>query len=100
MPPGALNRSMIFRASRWGGSLRPHIPGGATERSGGELPDDGEDDYLHCPLTQEEYEWLVDSIATAESAIVHDRYRETFFEVCLPIKVMAHRRVTRSASAP
>lgn len=69
-----------------------------AERRG--VRDDGEDDYLHCPLTQEEYEWLVDSIATAESAIVHDRYRETFFEACLPIKVMAHRRVTRSASAP
>jgi methylenetetrahydrofolate--tRNA-(uracil-5-)-methyltransferase len=53
--------------------------------------DDGEGDYLNCPLTREEYERLVDAITTAESATVHDFDSTTFFEGCLPIEVMAHR---------
>src|SRR5207237_6741987 len=53
--------------------------------------DDGEGDYLNCPLTREEYERFYDALVTAESATVHDFDRERFFEGCLPIEVMAHR---------
>jgi methylenetetrahydrofolate--tRNA-(uracil-5-)-methyltransferase len=53
--------------------------------------DDGQGDYLNCPLTQEEYERFYDALAHAESATVHDFDRERFFEGCLPIEVMAHR---------
>jgi methylenetetrahydrofolate--tRNA-(uracil-5-)-methyltransferase len=53
--------------------------------------DDGEGDYLNCPLTREEYERFYDALTHAESATVHDLDKEKFFEGCLPIEVMAHR---------
>jgi methylenetetrahydrofolate--tRNA-(uracil-5-)-methyltransferase len=53
--------------------------------------DDGEGDYLNCPLTREEYERFYDALVSAESATVHDFDKEKFFEGCLPIEVMAHR---------
>jgi len=53
--------------------------------------DDGQGDYLNCPLTREEYDRFYDALITAESATVHDFDKERFFEGCLPIEVMAHR---------
>jgi len=91
-----INHDVVFRASRWGRSLR----GGGSEdpqpRPAGESGpacgvDDGEGDYLNCPLTREQYETFYAALTTAESATVHDFEKETFFEGCLPIEVMAHR---------
>jgi methylenetetrahydrofolate--tRNA-(uracil-5-)-methyltransferase len=53
--------------------------------------DDGEGDYLNCPMTREEYERFYTALITAESATVHDFEHTQFFEGCLPIEVMAHR---------
>jgi len=85
----SLDMSKIFRASRWGRSLR----GGESLDSPGVAcgVDDGEGDYLNCPLTEEEYGRFYDALVTAESATVHDLDKEKFFEGCLPIEVMAHR---------
>jgi methylenetetrahydrofolate--tRNA-(uracil-5-)-methyltransferase len=74
-----IDRAKVFRASRWGRSLRPDHAA------------DGAGDYLNCPLTREEYERFYDALVTAESATVHDFDRTKFFEGCLPIEVMAHR---------
>jgi methylenetetrahydrofolate--tRNA-(uracil-5-)-methyltransferase len=89
-----IDRSKVFRASRWNRSLGPATrsvqAGGA---SGGPAcgVDDGAGDYLNCPLTREEYERFYDALVAAESATVHDFDKEKFFEGCLPIEVMAHR---------
>jgi methylenetetrahydrofolate--tRNA-(uracil-5-)-methyltransferase len=80
-----LDMSKVFRASRWGRSLRGDIDGPACG------VDDGEGDYLNCPLTEEEYARFYDALVSAESATVHDFDKEKFFEGCLPIEVMAHR---------
>jgi methylenetetrahydrofolate--tRNA-(uracil-5-)-methyltransferase len=53
--------------------------------------DDGEGDYLNCPLSADEYRAFYQAVITAESATVHDFDKEKFFEGCLPIEVMAHR---------
>jgi methylenetetrahydrofolate--tRNA-(uracil-5-)-methyltransferase len=53
--------------------------------------DDGEGDYLNCPLTRDEYERFYHALVAAEYATLHDFDRERFFEGCLPIEVMAHR---------
>ena len=53
--------------------------------------DDGQGDYLNCPLTKDEYDRFYDALTSAESATVHDFDRARFFEGCLPIEVMAHR---------
>jgi methylenetetrahydrofolate--tRNA-(uracil-5-)-methyltransferase len=111
----SIDRSKVFRASRWDRSFRGRdrigvgadpepgrgVPPGGTR---GSVPtterhadqpacgvDDGHGDYLNCPLTREEYERFYDALATAESATVHDFDKERFFEGCLPIEVMAHR---------
>ena len=106
-----IDRTKVFRASRWGRSLAPvRLKPAATE--GGEPSDrvdddrslgihahaacggdDGGGDYLNCPLTREEYARFYDALVHAESATVHDFDKETFFEGCLPIEVMAHRGV-------
>jgi len=53
--------------------------------------DDGEGDYLNCPMSEEEYRAFYDALVAAESATVHDFDTAQFFEGCLPIEVMAHR---------
>ena len=56
--------------------------------------DDGEGDYLNCPLTARRVRTLLRCARShAESATVHDFDKERFFEGCLPIEVMAHRGV-------
>jgi methylenetetrahydrofolate--tRNA-(uracil-5-)-methyltransferase len=84
-----IDLSKVFRQSRWGRSLRPSGALQAPQPACG--VDDGEGDYLNCPLTREEYERFYDALTTAESATVHDFDKERFFEGCLPIEVMAHR---------
>ena len=91
-----IDRGKVFRASRWGRSLRGDGAGGSKDpRPLTDGPacgvDDGEGDYLNCPMTREEYEAFYAALTTAESATVHDFEKETFFEGCLPIEVMAHR---------
>jgi methylenetetrahydrofolate--tRNA-(uracil-5-)-methyltransferase len=93
-----IDMSKVFRQSRWGRSFRapapavPHKPTlkGSAYSCG---VDDGQGDYLNCPLTREEYERFYDALVHAESATVHDFDKERFFEGCLPIEVMAHRGV-------
>ena len=119
----SIDRSKVFRASRWDRSLRPvrPTPDGATVRlkpdttddradqCGSVRPqvdrnpggyqvdplacgiDDGQGDYLNCPLNREDYDRFYDALTAAESATVHDFDKEKFFEGCLPIEVMAHR---------
>jgi len=88
----SIDRSRVFRASRWNRSIRgtdggPHGPIGAPACG----VDDGLGDYLNCPLTREEYERFYDALTHAESATIHDFDKAKFFEGCLPIEVMAHR---------
>ena len=82
-----IDMTKVFRASRWGRSLR-----GSAEASGPACGvDDGEGDYLNCPMSRDEYDRFYDAVTSAESATVHDFDKEKFFEGCLPIEVMAHR---------
>ena len=98
-----IDRTRVFRQSRWDRSLRPVRAPGATVDGAdratveGDLAqcgvDDGRGDYLNCPLTRDEYERFYEALVHAESATVHDFDHERFFEGCLPIEVMAHRGV-------
>jgi methylenetetrahydrofolate--tRNA-(uracil-5-)-methyltransferase len=102
-----IDRSRAFRASRWGRSLGP-ARSRRDATANGSRPadtapdtsvatdvacgvDDGEGDYLNCPMTRDDYDRFYDALVAAESATVHDFDKERFFEGCLPIEVMAHR---------
>jgi methylenetetrahydrofolate--tRNA-(uracil-5-)-methyltransferase len=103
-----IDRSRVFRASRWDRSLRNPVPIAGervAEREPGEPIssvdplgpgtacgiDDGHGDYLNCPLDALEYARFHEALLGAESATVHDFDKEIFFEGCLPIEVLAHR---------
>lgn len=68
----SIDMSRAFRASRYGR---------------------GEDDYINCPMTREEYERFVDELLKAEIIPLRDfeREDECFFEACLPVEVIARR---------
>ncbi len=91
-----IDMTKVFRASRWGRSLRAADPPVQSPQGADPLTpvcgiDDGQGDYLNCPLTADAYDRFYDALTTAESATVHDFDKEKFFEGCLPIEVMAHR---------
>jgi methylenetetrahydrofolate--tRNA-(uracil-5-)-methyltransferase len=96
-----IDMTRVFRASRWGRSLRS-VGTGSSRPDAAPRPDDthagpacgvddGQGDYLNCPMTREEYDRFYDALVAAESATVHDFDNTKFFEGCLPIEVMAHR---------
>ncbi|MFN7917250.1 MAG: methylenetetrahydrofolate--tRNA-(uracil(54)-C(5))-methyltransferase (FADH(2)-oxidizing) TrmFO [Vicinamibacterales bacterium] len=94
----SIDRTKVFRQSRWDRSIRAGGTetgaGRAGEAGGTEVAcgvDDGQGDYLNCPFTKDEYEQFYEALIHAESATVHDFDKERFFEGCLPIEVMAHR---------
>ncbi len=107
-----IDRSKVFRQSRWdrniggAGAIGASGAPGASDAAraeadcsgGASAPpspacgvDDGQGDYLNCPMSESEYAAFYEALVTAESATVHDFDRATFFEGCLPIEVMAHR---------
>ena len=110
----SIDRSRVFRASRWSRSLRGPVPdfappteelaaneagkevdpNGACPPSGPACGiDDGEGDYLNCPFTPDEYARFYAALMAAEKAPLHDFDDPKFFEGCLPIEVMAARGV-------
>ena len=85
----SIDRTIVFRASRWGRDS-PAIearPGGGAACGG----DDGQGDYLNCPMTEAEYRDFYQALCAAEPAALHAIDQGRFFEGCLPIEVMARR---------
>jgi methylenetetrahydrofolate--tRNA-(uracil-5-)-methyltransferase len=66
----SITQARTFRASRYGR---------------------GGDDYLNCPLSEEEYRTFYEALTTAECAELHAFEHEFFFEGCLPVEVIASR---------
>ncbi|MDR0984639.1 MAG: methylenetetrahydrofolate--tRNA-(uracil(54)-C(5))-methyltransferase (FADH(2)-oxidizing) TrmFO [Ruminococcus sp.] len=48
----------------------------------------GDDDYINCPFTKEEYETFHKELVSAERAVLHDF---DVYEGCMPIEVLAKR---------
>jgi methylenetetrahydrofolate--tRNA-(uracil-5-)-methyltransferase len=65
-----LDMARLFRASRYG--------------KGGE-------DYLNCPLSEEEYRAFYDALMSAETVQAHAFEDLNYFEACLPIEELARR---------
>ncbi len=69
----SIDYSKVFRASRY--------------------DDEGEGDYLNCPMTKEEYERFRNEILTGKETVAKDFEDRKCFEGCLPIEVLARRGV-------
>ncbi len=66
----SIDMGIAYRASRYG--------------KGGE-------DYINCPMTEEEYGRFVDALLAADQVPRHDFEDPRFFEACLPIEEIARR---------
>ena len=51
----------------------------------------GGDDYINCPLNEDEYALFVGQLLAAERAHLHEFEKGEIFEGCMPIEVMAAR---------
>jgi methylenetetrahydrofolate--tRNA-(uracil-5-)-methyltransferase len=51
----------------------------------------GSDDYLNCPLSEEEYGLFLRELLDGERVALHAFEKTPFFEGCLPVEVMAER---------
>ena len=65
----SLDETKVFRQSRYGRG----------------------DDYLNCPMTEEEYHAFVDALIHAETAEIHGFEEKKVFEGCTPVESMARR---------
>jgi len=68
----SLEMDVIYRASRYG---------------------KGDDDYLNCPLTKEEYELFWHELVHAATAPLKEFESAVFFEGCMPVEAMAARGI-------
>jgi methylenetetrahydrofolate--tRNA-(uracil-5-)-methyltransferase len=77
----SINMEVAFRASRY---------------------DRGEDDYINCPLSRDEYARFVEALRSAERAALRDFEKEDpqFFERCIPIEHLADRGEDTLAYGP
>ena len=53
--------------------------------------DKGTDDYVNCPMNQEEYDAFWQELTHAQEAEVHGFEDSQVFEGCMPVEVMARR---------
>jgi len=67
---GSIDRSRVFRASRY---------------------DDGEGDYLNCPLDEEQYGQFRQAVLEGREIAARPFEDEKYFEGCLPVEIMAKR---------
>ena len=66
----SLDMDKVFRASRYGR---------------------GTDDYLNCPMNEDEYNAFYDALVGAELAELHDFEKKLVFEGCLAVEILASR---------
>lgn len=66
----SINMDIVFRASRY---------------------DKGGDDYLNCPMSEEQYDTFYDTLMAAEKVQPKEFEKTPYFEACIPIEVMAER---------
>jgi len=75
----SIDMGIAFRASRYG---------------------KGGDDYINCPMTEEEYAAFVAAVIGAEKVAAHPFERPVYFEGCMPIEEMARRGPRTLAFGP
>lgn len=74
----SINQDVVFRASRWGKG----------------------EDYLNCPLDEQQYKAFIEALTGAECAPVHEFEEGRLFEGCMPIESIAKRGYMAAAFGP
>jgi len=59
-----------------------------------------DDDYLNCPMSEEEYKTFVAALVEGEKVKPRDFEKEVHFEACLPVEAMAERGEMTLAFGP
>ncbi|MGL1862536.1 MAG: methylenetetrahydrofolate--tRNA-(uracil(54)-C(5))-methyltransferase (FADH(2)-oxidizing) TrmFO [Pseudodesulfovibrio sp.] len=59
-----------------------------------------DDDYLNCPMNEEEYKSFVAALVEGEKVKPRDFEKEVHFEACLPVEAMAERGEMTLAFGP
>jgi methylenetetrahydrofolate--tRNA-(uracil-5-)-methyltransferase len=75
----SIDTSIAFRASRYG---------------------KGGDDYINCPMSEDEYGAFVAAVVAAEKVPLHPFEKPVYFEGCMPIEEMARRGAMTLAFGP
>ncbi len=65
-----IDRSVIFKASRY---------------------DEGEGDYLNCPMNEDEYALFYESLMAGEKVVPKSFEKTVYFEGCMPVEALAER---------
>lgn len=73
----SIDRSIAFRASRWG------------KETMADAGDEGA--YLNCPMSREEYEAFLDALSAADQYAGQSFDPVPYFEGCMPVEEMAKR---------
>lgn len=58
------------------------------------------DDYLNCPMTEEQYFSFYEALINADSVTLHDFETPRVFEGCMPVEIMAKRGPMTLAYGP
>jgi methylenetetrahydrofolate--tRNA-(uracil-5-)-methyltransferase len=75
----SIDMTIAFRASRYG---------------------KGGDDYINCPMNDEQYVAFVAAVLAAEKVALHPFEKPVYFEGCMPIEEMARRGAQTLAYGP
>ncbi len=87
-----IDSSKVFAASRYGKGLRATDSSGSSKQLAGQNGDqEGEGDYLNCPMSKPEYQCFLEALLAAESVAAHEFEDLNYFESCLPIEELARR---------
>ncbi len=94
-----IDRTIAFRASRWGHDTK--VAADADADAIADAPADAESgDYLNCPLDRDEYAAFVAAVRAGRKVAPHSFEEARYFEGCLPVEVMADRGLDVLAFGP
>lgn len=81
--PIVTRESIDFDKAFWGSRWKPE-----------------DDDYLNCPMTEDEYKGFVAALLAGDKVLPRDFEQEVHFEGCLPVEAMAERGEMTLAFGP
>jgi len=62
--------------------------------------DKGTEDYLNCPMTEQEYKEFWEALTNADTTVTRGFEKAIFFEGCMPIEEMARRGIDTMRFGP